>query len=610
MLRKRRWLFINASVFCILFISSCVALSLIAQSMEQPIDDAATIQQIDTVTRQNIVDTISLSGKLEPVERAELGFSVTSRVIEILVQPGSRVTEDQSLARLDTRDLELAVESARASLAQAQAELDSLRQGPTDEELAQARQSLTSAQSGVVQAQQSIAGSQLDQEQTLVDIRRQLEEAQNGIEQKRIGAQQQRDQLSITKTTAEKTLDQRTELLVQAQDAYSTAKWELDYVERTGLAPESEGQPRESRIELNSFQRQEFTTQLTRSEHALRDAERAVEQALVVYEQAQRDEVTQGQVIDLQLQADEEAYQQLEANLVLQLEPQELAQLDPEQAGLANAHARSAQLQQQSEQQNLATANTSLELAQSQYDRTAEGAAESSIAAAQAQLLQAEAQLAEAETRLSQATLQAPFDGIVIAVDKQTGETVTAEESIITLVRSDELLLIGDVGELDILDVKAGQSASVHVDVLPTTSMSGTLTHVSLAPIDIETVQPGTDTLDSASRYEVHVSIPNPDPEVRLGMVATAQIRLVREENALVLPLRAIHEKEGQFFVERLMGTDSNAIGEAFVTERVEVTVGYRTAEGIEILNGLEEGEQVVSQTLPSPTPTSIRADL
>ncbi|MEM8531183.1 MAG: hypothetical protein AAGF95_10100 [Chloroflexota bacterium] len=83
-------------------------------------------------------------------------FLATSRVVDILVQLGSRVTEVQSLVRLDTRDLELAVESARVSLAQAQSELDSLTEGPTDEELAQARQSLTSAQSSVVQTQQSI----------------------------------------------------------------------------------------------------------------------------------------------------------------------------------------------------------------------------------------------------------------------------------------------------------------------------------------------------------------------------------------------------------------------------------------------------------------------
>jgi HlyD family secretion protein len=584
----------------LLLIGTCVGLRVIAQGVAQQIDAAsAPGQQIDTVERRDLTAAVALNGKLEPVERAELGFGATSRLAEVLVAPGDRVTKDQPLARLETRDLELAVESARTNLVQAEANLAKLSAGPTAPEIANAQQSVVAARNSLVQTQQNAASAQQDRQQAQITARDQLAQARNQLDQQRSQAQQDRDQASLAKTNAERALAQASGVLVQAQTAYSTAYWRLDYVERTGFAPESQGQPAETLTKLNSFQRQEFRNQFNQAETALRDAERAVAQAQVAYEQAQRDEVARVQQIEAQLRAAEQAFQQREAELLAQISPAELAQLRPDHAGLAQARIDAQRLQQQSEQSAQAAAAAGLEAAIAQQAQVLQGAAESDLAGARAQLAQSQSQLAQAEARFASATLRAPFDGLVIAVNRQTGETVAEDGSVITLVRSDQLVMTGTVDEIGILRLEAGQLATVQVDALPSQVLTGTLTQASSAPVSSGQGQ------DAASRYAVHILIDRPDPQVRLGMAATARIVTDNKANALVLPLRALREENGQAFVERIIPNQTVEAGSPS-TERVEVTVGMRTSEQVEIVDGLQEGDQVSSQTLPQPTPNSV----
>jgi HlyD family secretion protein len=598
---KPRWPLIIVSVVLLILIGSCVGLGFVAQNTAEMLNQAlGSVQVIDTVERRDISDDVVLNGKLEPVERAELGFGATSRLAEVLVAPGDRVRKDQPLARLETRDLELAVVSAQAALVQAEASLAKLNAGPNAQEVANAQQQMIAAQGGVVQAQQAAASAQLQRERAQITARDQLEQARNQLAQQQAQAQQQRAQASLAKTNAERTLAQLTDALIRAQSTYSTAQWRLDYVERTGFAPETEGQPRETRIKLNSFQREEFRTQLAQAEVALRDAERAVEQGQVVYEQAQRDEVTQVQQIDIQLRTAEQAFRQREAELLAQISPSELAQVQPDQAQLAQAIIEEQRLQRQAERSAATSAAASLATAQAQKARLFEGAAAADVADAQARLARSQSELAQAEARLARATLRAPFDGLVVAVNRRAGETVAEDGSVIALVRNDQLTLSGTVDELAVLNLVEGQLAPVQVDALPTQIMTGTLTEVAVAPLASSQAQAGLNTAsDSASRYAVRVLIEQPNELARLGMAATARVIIQNRPNALVLPLRAIRDENGQTFVERVI-PDPNAIEGAIpTTERVNVTLGVRTPNGVEILSGLQEGDRVVSQTAP-----------
>jgi len=80
----------------------------------------------------------SLSGNVD-VHQVELAFRVSGRISAVKVQEGDKVSADQVLAQLDPVPFQTDVDSAKADLAQAQAQLDKTRRGFRIEEVAQAR---------------------------------------------------------------------------------------------------------------------------------------------------------------------------------------------------------------------------------------------------------------------------------------------------------------------------------------------------------------------------------------------------------------------------------------------------------------------------------------
>ena len=72
---------------------------------------------------------------------------------------------------------------------------------------------------------------------------------------------------------------------------------------------------------------------------------------------------------------------------------------------------------------------------------------------------------------------------------------------------------------------------------------------------------------------------------MRAGMTADVEITTVSQEDALVVPLRAVHIEGEDAYVNRLVGDQ---------VERVEVELGLMTDIEIEITSGLSEGDVVV----------------
>jgi HlyD family secretion protein len=118
--------------------------------------------EIVTVERGSLATSITATGSILPGSEAKLSFQIGGQVSDIAVEPGERVQKDQVLIQLDTRDLELQVQSAQATLASAQAQLNQLQVGPRPEDVAAAEANLAAAQSAlnaaVAERQRSEAG--------------------------------------------------------------------------------------------------------------------------------------------------------------------------------------------------------------------------------------------------------------------------------------------------------------------------------------------------------------------------------------------------------------------------------------------------------------------
>ena len=79
---------------------------------------------VAVATVETVADVVEASGVVEPWQRVMPGTKILGRISEVKVREGDRVERGQLLARLEDRDLEAAVEQARAGIAMAEARVE------------------------------------------------------------------------------------------------------------------------------------------------------------------------------------------------------------------------------------------------------------------------------------------------------------------------------------------------------------------------------------------------------------------------------------------------------------------------------------------------------
>jgi RND family efflux transporter MFP subunit len=222
------------------------------------------------------------------------------------------------------------------------------------------------------------------------------------------------------------------------------------------------------------------------------------------------------------------------------------------------------------------SAAAQLAQAKTQLEQLEDTPTDEDIAVAEAQVEQAAASLQQAKLQLADAALVAPFSATVAAVEVQASEWVAATMPALVLADLEHFYVDTRVDETDIVSVEVGQDADIVLDAFPDIKVRGKVT--------------GIDPLGSSAQgvvsYGVDVEVLSADLAVRPNMTAIVDIVVGRDEGALLVPNRAIRrDSSGRLYVELL------ADGQV---KRRFVTVGLSNDLVTEILEGLDEGEDVV----------------
>jgi HlyD family secretion protein len=259
------------------------------------------------------------------------------------------------------------------------------------------------------------------------------------------------------------------------------------------------------------------------------------------------------------------------------------------------------------------------------------------VAQMQAQLNQAKAQTESARGHLQTqvATLRAnqdmlektiaiaPFDGIVTNMPVKEGETVvtgiqnTAGSTLMTLADMSVITAEVKVDETDIVNIKDGQPADVLVDAIPGKVFKGHVTLVGdqalLRSTGIATSQSTTGT-EEAKDFKVVVTLDESSAQLRPGLSTTAKITTAQKSNVLALPIQALTmftppaPNSGNSSVEAASSSSSSKtppVQGVYVMEKdahgkqrakfVPVTTGITGATDIEVLSGLQDGQEIVT---------------
>jgi len=181
---RRRWIFAAAVVVLVGgFLVARAAFSPGEGSSRPGRATPGNLAGEDTVMAevQSLVDRVPASGEIEPREEIAVrpGPNVPSRAVsEILVSEGEEVTEGQVLARLNSRGLELELESAEAEYDAARHALEEMRAGPEERDVADAESAMLEAEAQLDSARQAYEREQRLYEQDLVS-ERELEVAEH-----------------------------------------------------------------------------------------------------------------------------------------------------------------------------------------------------------------------------------------------------------------------------------------------------------------------------------------------------------------------------------------------------------------------------------------------
>lgn len=273
-----------------------------------------------------------------------------------------------------------------------------------------------------------------------------------------------------------------------------------------------------------------------------------------------------------------------------------------------------------------------------EYDTAIAGVyeARTKIDQAKAQESQAKQQLISAQRRVSQAqatltrfadvfdkySVVAPLDGVVTNLPVRVGETVvpgiqsSSASTVMTVADMSLITAEVKVDETDIVNVKLGQLADVTIDAIPNKTFKGHVVEIGDTAILRSTGVAASQSAVSsqeAKDFKVVIALDNPPDEIRPGLSCTGKIVTATRQKALTIPIQALTVRQrGDLVAPAKPGQSvakANTLDDKASKEELQgvfvvkdgkavfqkVDTGITGATDIEVLSGLQDGDQIIT---------------
>lgn len=252
-------------------------------------------------------------------------------------------------------------------------------------------------------------------------------------------------------------------------------------------------------------------------------------------------------------------------------------------AGTANTYVSSllsAKRTIENDIQSIDDSNRSIAEKKATIEKANAGPDELDIRSLQISIQQKQNSLQDAQDKLSDYYVRAPFAGIVAKVNAKKGDTASSGSALITLISPQQVAEI-TLNEVDLAKIKVGQKATIAFDAIEDLSISGVVAQID----SIGTVSQGVVS------YSAQISFDAQDSRVKPGMSVAAAIITDFKGDILTVPNTAVKTQGASKYVQVL--TNGQPV-------RTTVTTGLANDTDTEIVSGLNEGDNVVTQTITS----------
>jgi len=247
------------------------------------------------------------------------------------------------------------------------------------------------------------------------------------------------------------------------------------------------------------------------------------------------------------------------------------------------------------------------------------------------QVEMAKASLARADEDLAKTTIVSPLTGTVSKLNSQLGERVlgtvqNAGTEIMIIADLNAMEARVDIGEMDVVLMRAGQIARLEVDAFKVKKFAGVVTEIANSSKGLGSAAQMSSSSQEATKFEIKIRI-NEKEDFRPGMSVTAEIETRYRTNALAVPIGSVTTRMPKAAAKKPMDTNSvaaatnsvtstNAVKETkadkkkqegpkmvevvFVVEgdhakMAPVKIGISDDTHWEITDGLKEGDEIIS---------------
>ena len=595
----------------------------------------------------SLKQTVSLTGTVKPVKELALNFLSAGRINNLPVKIGDQVSAGQLLAELDYGSLLLRKSEAEAGLQIAQANLNKLLSGASQQAIAVNRSSVEQAISSqrmaqieldkvkktaaenIKQAEKSVndlyssaADTPTVQEQAVITAQTNLDNAQRTGQQNINNSRSSGLIIFGDKIAAAKiALDNINTILTDNNAKYVLSVKDSSYLQRTkearNLALDNYAAVSQAvSAAKNASDTQSFIVAADKAKQFLNQTALAINYSYSMLEATiTSNNFTQGQLdnykgivsnqssqINGAITAAETAAQNYhnaqsnsETTVASAQDSLEQARVALENAKLAAANNLStvrlaSDRQISTAQSQLDNANKAVDVAKAQLASITAPARSADIALAQGQISQAQANLASAQKQIDDSRLFSPLDGVVTQVNYEVGEQFSAAgKALIMVLVNNSFDIEVDVTEADINKIKVGNLVEITLDAFG----DDTIFHGQ-----VYFIEPAQTVIQDVVYYKVKISFSDSQEvksltearqiSIKAGMTANTTITTDQRENIVKIPGRAIVEKDNGVKVVRILKDNK--------LQEIPAAIGLRGDEGlVEVLGGVQPGDQVVT---------------
>ena len=469
---QKKWIIIIVIAVVILVSGGLLLRGQFAKATKEDASSAPEIRTA-TVERGNIEVTIDATGTIEPLNIVEVSSKASGKILEITVEEGDYVEQDDVIARIETTYVAADLEQAKADFNASQARLDQskinieLQKEQTEIQIQQAREKLAEGKKQLEQLREQIGIEKITNQ-------RQLSDAENSHEMAKL-----RYKLLTSDTVREEDKKRAEASVTQAKANFELAEkeykrkqqlFEKEYISKSDL--DAAGTQRDSaKAQYESALQQLELVKQPASEAELKLSEAEIQRAAFAVDAA-REQIQKEKYRDMEIEIQHLRVTQAEDALKLALANQK--QIDLKEKDLESSRAQ------------FMRSESALKLAQESYQDT---------------------------------VIRAPISGTILEKRVEEGQVIVSSfggggrggsvssegQVLATMADLEKVYVATEVDETDIGKVKVGQSVTITVEAYPDQPLQG----------EVLRIAPQGQVVQNVTTFKVITEITNTRPRGR-----------------------------------------------------------------------------------------------